>query len=156
MQMLDAAHASETIKKMAEKTYLNFKYPDSQMADQLQVIQSHDPFADEGIDEKLALLNTDAVEKVDMILSLYINAFVEELMATNEKFITMKWDEQHKILLRMAEDKMENMEEMAPEVVLVDSNGVETPGNVPIKKNNQTITSGTKPRKSVRNGLSNA
>lgn len=158
MKLLNDAGVSDTVKSMAEKQYLNFKYPDSKIADQLQLSQSHDPFTGHSIDDKLALLNSDAVEKVDVVLSLYINAFTEEVLETDEKFLNLKWAQQHEKLLKMAEDKMDNMQETET-IPLKDAEGnplEDDPAGLLEKKKNTKIDPNNKPRKKTKSSLDNA
>lgn len=161
MLTLNTAEVSETIKKQMEMRYLNFKYPESKIADKLQLMQDHDPFEDENIDEKIALLNSDAVEKVDVVLSLYLGSFLTEILAKDEDFINKEYQVQHDLLIQMAEDKVDNISD-AMEAALIPMFDAEgnplqpQPSTTAQKRKNQKLSKGNVPAKKEKSGLGNA
>ncbi len=110
------SEVSGDLKDITEMTYIHAKYQDQpELLAKLNIVHDHDPFPEKTVEELTSLTMSGLIKKQDAILSLYIKSFVAEIMNDNiasdevgesDEFVKMNYDEQHEVLLEMAEEKM--------------------------------------------------
>jgi hypothetical protein len=158
-----AAPISGELKDLAEMDFLQTKYADQpEVRGRLITIHKHNPLGSYQIQDILAMQAAGTVKKIDVTLSIYINAFVAQLLSENTDFLDLDFAKQKELLYQMAEIKQEELdtqeeEASAKEQAFIDANTkqlVNTELLVPDQIENSEMKDPQ--RKKERNSLDNA
>lgn len=154
---------SGEIKDLAEMDFLHTKYADQpEIRNRLICIHKHNPFGSYQVTEIETLLAAGMVNKVDVILSVYINSFVAQLLCENTDFLELDFEKQKEILYKLAEEKLTSIEEETDDILdnvqnIIDdkTQQLQNPTeDVPVNLDNKKIDA--KQRKKLRDDLTNS
>ena len=154
---------SGELKDLAEMEFLHIKYADQpEIRNRLICIHKHNPLGSYNALEIQALLDGNLVNKVDAVLSIYINCFVAQLLCENTDFLSLDFQNQKEILYKLAEEKLADIDELEGDITdaaqaIIDEETKQKKNpleEVPAKLDNKKIKD--KQRKSERNGLTNS
>ena len=96
-------------EQLAEKKFYN--QPD--LAEKVKLFFSLDPLPGTTIDEKMTLMQNQAITKRDFVISTYMADFITRALIDDDEFCDKKREEQKKILAEMADEKMKENDEAA-------------------------------------------
>jgi len=142
---LQNAKVDPSIIRQAEIEYVNkkfYNYPEIRKG--LICKSAHDPFPNATLQDKLAMLQDETISKADVIQSLYIEDFCQDLVANDPNFFDMSYDEQKELFTEMTTEKMTAIDE---ELAAKASNPAPFPGQLP--QNQQDVTPGDVPAQKV-------
>ena len=156
---LAASNISPELKNLSEMEFLHAKYQDEPaIRGRLITIHKQNPLGSLTLDQISAGVTAGLINKVDAILSIYINSFVAQLLAENTDFLDLEFDKQKEILYQLAETKLADMEaaqNLAAEnaaIIAANTSQLDNPEDlVPDALKNKKM--GEKQRKTERNNL---
>lgn len=160
---ITGSEVSGELKDLAEMEFLHVKYADQpEIRNRLICIHKHNPLGSLTLEEIQSSVSANLINKVDAILSIYINSFVAKLLAENTNFLDLPFEKQSDILYELAEEKLADIDEnegdinaAAQAIIDEQTKQLENPeGLVPIALHNKKP--GQKQRKRERNDLENS
>lgn len=102
---LNSIILSEMQKEISQKKF----YANPEVADFVQTVMDLDPFPDKTIDEKSMMESSSLATQIDIVLSVYITDFVKRALEENEKFNELKNPQKREILLKYAQEKVDEL-----------------------------------------------
>lgn len=131
------ADVDQTIKEAAMFDFIMSKYQDQpEVRNKLIAIFMHDPLSGMSTADIQSNLNAGLVTKVDAILHFHIKMFVTDLISETDDFLKLSFDEQKEQLLKMANDKLTELEAQATDAInkmankkLMDADGNQVDSN---------------------------
>jgi hypothetical protein len=108
---ITGSEVSGELKDLAEMDFLHIKYADQpEIRNKLICIHKHNPFGSYAIADVESMLAAGMVRKLDVVLSIYINVFVAQLLCENTDFLDLDFAKQKEILYELAQAKLEEMD----------------------------------------------
>lgn len=164
---ISASQVSDNIKDLAEMKYIHTEYQDiPEIRDKMKLIHLHDPFPSYKASDYQTLISGGIIKKIDAVLSTYLVSFVDELKEVNPKFIELKFAEQKEILMQMAQDKLDEIQQAnvdainslaKPKLLDAEGNEVDMKGNIiNTKEKLDAMKTGNKPAKRKDNQFNGA
>lgn len=156
-----ASQVSSELKDLAEMEFLHAKYQDQpEVRGRLMTTHNHNPLGGLTLKEIQDGVTAGLVKKIDAVLSIYISAFVAQLLADNTDFLDLDFSKQKEILYELAQAKLDELdaqEDDGKEQQIMDANTTQVPNDVedvPITLDNKKLPD--KQRKDERDSLQNA
>lgn len=126
---LQTAKVDPSIIRQAEIEYVNKKfYNFPEIRKGLICKSAHDPFPNALLEDKLNMLKDETISKADVIQSLYMDDFIQDLITNDVNFFELSYDKQNEMFKEMTANKMEEIDE---EIKDKPVNPNPFPGNLP-------------------------
>jgi hypothetical protein len=107
---MDSKADSEIIDQL-ELEYVQKKFPNEpDLRNRMKLKKSLDPFPRLTIDEKNNLALNKLADPLDLIVSNYLQPFIEMALFEDENFMTLDFDKQKEAIYKMGEEKLSKMD----------------------------------------------
>lgn len=111
LKALNEAKADPNIIDEVELEYAAKSFPNNtDLRDRMVLKKALDPFPRITPEQKSQMILDGSADKIDVIVSNYLNPFIELALFENEDFCEMELDKQKEVIYKYAEDKMKSLD----------------------------------------------